>query len=67
MSTAETGRLDLADLEAQDLGARRPPSISRRPSYLGVIEAEGAEIARIARAHGAETIVGVDPDHRSAS
>jgi glycine dehydrogenase subunit 1 len=31
------------------------------PGYLGGIEGEGAEIARIARAHGAETIVGADP------
>jgi glycine dehydrogenase subunit 1 len=31
------------------------------PSYLGVIEDQAAEIAALARAHGAETIVGVDP------
>lgn len=31
------------------------------PSYFGLIEHQGAEIASIARAAGAETIVGVDP------
>ena len=31
------------------------------PSYLGVIEADGAEIAELAHAAGAELIVGVDP------
>ncbi len=31
------------------------------PSFLGVIEADGAEVAALARAGGAEAIVGVDP------
>ena len=31
------------------------------PSYLGRIEEQAADIAAIARRHGAETIVGVDP------
>jgi glycine dehydrogenase subunit 1 len=31
------------------------------PAYLGTIETGAAEIARLARAAGAETIVGVDP------
>ena len=31
------------------------------PSFLGGIEPNAAEIAALARSHGAETIVGVDP------
>ena len=55
-----TGRLDLADL-----GSRLDDGVAavyfENPAYLGVIEDRAAEIARMARAAGAETIVGVDP------
>ena len=55
-----TGRVDLADLDAQ-APARPRPCTSRRPSFLGVIEADAAEIAASRAAAGAETIAGVDP------
>jgi glycine dehydrogenase subunit 1 len=55
-----TGRLDLADLKRK-LSARSAAVYFENPAYLGVIEAEGAKIARMARAAGAETVVGVDP------
>ena len=45
-----TGRLDLADLERQ-LSTRTAAVYVESPSYLGVIEAEGAEIGT-ARARG---------------
>ncbi len=55
-----TGRLDLVDL-----GSRLDGGVAavyfENPGYLGVIEDQAAEIARMARAAGAETIVGVDP------
>ena len=55
-----TGRLDLADL-----GSHLDDGVAavyfENPGYLGVIEDQAAEIARMARAAGAETIVGVDP------
>ena len=55
-----TGRMDLADLRAK-LSRRTAAVYFEAPSYFGVIEDQGAEIAALARAHGAETIVGVDP------
>lgn len=55
-----TGRLDLADLKRK-LSARTAAVYFDNPAYLGVIEADGAKIARMARAAGAETVVGVDP------
>lgn len=55
-----TGRLDLADLAAK-LSGRTAAVYFENPAYLGAIESEGAEIARLARAAGAQTIVGVDP------
>lgn len=55
-----TGRLDVADVERK-LSADTAAVYFENPSSLGVIETEGAEIARLARAHDAETIVGVDP------
>jgi glycine dehydrogenase subunit 1 len=56
----KTGRLDLRDLQAK-ISAKTAAVYFESPGYLGGIEDEGAEIARIARAHGAETIVGADP------
>ena len=57
---AGTGRLDLGDLRRK-LSGETAAVYLETPSFLGVIESEGAEIARLARAAGAETIVGVDP------
>jgi glycine dehydrogenase subunit 1 len=57
---AETGRLDLADLR-EKLSGETAAVYLETPSFLGVIESDGAEVARLARAAGAETVVGVDP------
>lgn len=56
----ETGLMDLDDLR-KVVGERTAAVYFETPSYLGVIEHQGAEIAAIAHAAGAETIVGVDP------
>jgi glycine dehydrogenase subunit 1 len=56
----DTGRLDLDDLRRK-LSGRTAAVYIESPSYLGVVEADGREIAAQARAEGAETIVGVDP------
>ncbi|TCP41250.1 glycine dehydrogenase subunit 1 [Tamaricihabitans halophyticus] len=56
----ETGLMDLDDLRGI-VGERTAAVYFETPSYLGVIEHQGAEIAAIAHAAGAETIVGVDP------
>jgi glycine dehydrogenase subunit 1 len=55
-----SGALDLGDLEAK-LGPDVAAVYFECPAYLGTIEPNGAEIARRARAAGAETIVGADP------
>jgi glycine dehydrogenase subunit 1 len=57
---ATTGQLDLADLERL-LSAGTAAIYLESPSYLGLIEAQGAEIARLAHRHGALMIVGADP------
>ena len=44
------------------LSARTAAVYFENPSYLGTIEADAAEIAALARAAGAETIVGRRPD-----
>jgi glycine dehydrogenase subunit 1 len=59
-SDLATGGLDLADLAAK-LGPDVAAVYFENPAYLGTIEPNGAEIARRARAAGAETIVGADP------
>ena len=56
----ETGQLDLADLKAK-ISDRTAAVYFECPSYLGVIESQGAAISAMARAAGAQTIVGVDP------
>ncbi len=56
----KTGALDLKDLKAK-ISSRTAAVYVESPGFLGNIEAQGAEIARIARAAGAETIVGADP------
>jgi glycine dehydrogenase subunit 1 len=55
-----TGLMDLDDLRAA-VGDQTAAVYFETPSYLGVIEHQGAAIAEIARAAGAELIVGVDP------
>ncbi len=55
-----SGRLDIGDLKAK-LGDDVAAVYFENPAYLGTIETGAAEIARLARADGAETIVGVDP------
>lgn len=55
-----TGRLDAGNLAAR-LGDNVAAVYFENPAYLGTIETGAAEIARLARAAGAETIVGVDP------
>ena len=55
-----TGRVDQADLE-EKLGPDVAAIYVENPSYLGMIETGVAEMARAARAAGAETIVAVDP------
>jgi glycine dehydrogenase subunit 1 len=56
----KTGGLDPRDLKAK-ISARTAAVYFESPGYLGNIEAQGARIAKIARAQGAETIVGADP------
>jgi glycine dehydrogenase subunit 1 len=56
----ETGRLDVDDVRRK-LSPRTAAVYVETPSYLGVIESDAAEAAALARAAGAETIVGVDP------
>lgn len=55
-----TGMVDMDELKAK-IDEKVAAVYFEVPSYLGVIESHGKEIAAIARAAGAETIVGVDP------
>lgn len=55
-----TGLMDLTHLRTQ-VGANTAAVYFETPSYFGVIEQQGVEIAAIAHAAGAEMIVGVDP------
>jgi glycine dehydrogenase subunit 1 len=56
----ETGQLDLADLEAK-LSDDTAAVYLENPTYLGTLEAAGPEVAALAAAKGAQTVVGVDP------
>ena len=56
---AKAGLLDIEDL-ARKVSARTAAVYFENPSYLGFIESQGLMIAAIARANGAETIIGVD-------
>jgi glycine dehydrogenase subunit 1 len=56
----ETGMVDLADLRSK-LDDSYAAVYWESPGYLGTIEAHGAEIVKIAHAHGALAIAGVDP------
>ena len=55
-----TGKLDLEKL-GESLDASVAAVYFENPSFLGVFEERGAEIAALAKAAGAEVIVGVDP------
>jgi len=56
----KTGLIDLKDFKKK-LSKKTAAVYFENPGFLGVIETQGAEIAKMARAAGAETIVGVDP------
>jgi len=55
-----TGLIDLSSLSSA-ISDRTAAVYFESPSFLGVLESQAAEVAAIARAHGAETIIGVDP------
>jgi glycine dehydrogenase subunit 1 len=55
-----TGMMDGADLRAK-LSTKTAAVYFENPGALGVVEANAAEIAKLAHASGAEVIVGVDP------
>ena len=57
--TAE-GRIDLADLRAK-VSERTAAVYFDNPSFLGVLEAEAADVSALAHEQGAEVIAGVDP------
>jgi glycine dehydrogenase subunit 1 len=57
---ASTGRIDLDDLQAK-LSDGVCAVYFENPSYLGTIEADAAEIARLAHEAGAQAVAGVDP------
>ncbi|UCD81917.1 MAG: aminomethyl-transferring glycine dehydrogenase subunit GcvPA [Desulfobacterales bacterium] len=56
----QTGLMDLDDLKDQ-ISSNTAAVYFENPTFLGSIEAQGAEISQIAHASGAESIVGVDP------
>jgi glycine dehydrogenase subunit 1 len=57
---AASGLLDMADLKAK-LSERTCAVYVENPGSFGVIEARAGEIGRLAKAKGAEFILGVDP------
>jgi glycine dehydrogenase subunit 1 len=57
---ARTGQLDLASLRSQ-ISGKTACVFFDNPSYLGFVEAHGAEISRLAHEQGALSVVGVDP------
>jgi glycine dehydrogenase subunit 1 len=57
---AGTGRVDLEALRAA-VGSDTAAVYIENPNFLGVLEAGAADVAALARAAGAETVVGVDP------
>ena len=56
----ETGMIDLEDLKDKISGDTAGVYMEN-PNYLGVIEANAAEVSDIAHENGAESLVGVDP------
>jgi len=57
---AKDGLMDLSGLKSK-LGNDVAAVYFENPSYLGFIETQAAEITRLAKAAGAEAVVGVDP------
>lgn len=55
-----TGQFDMEALRAA-ISEATAAVYFENPSYLGVIEPQGGEIAALAHAHGAECVVSVDP------
>jgi glycine dehydrogenase subunit 1 len=55
-----SGQLDMDDLRSK-LSERTAAVYLDNPSYLGVIETAGEEVARLAHEVGAEVVIGVDP------
>lgn len=60
ISDPESGQLDIDDLAAK-ISDQTAAVYIENPAYLGQIEAAAGDIAKLARKHGAEFIVGVDP------
>lgn len=56
----ETGQLDIEDFTSK-VSEKTAAIYFENPSYLGFIETQGEQISKIAKQHGAVTIVGVDP------
>jgi glycine dehydrogenase subunit 1 len=56
----ETGQLDLDALRAE-ISTQTAAVYFENPSYLGFVETQGDEIARIAHENGALSVVAVDP------
>ncbi len=56
----DTGRLDLDSVRAA-VGPDTAAVYVENPNFLGVLEGQLPDVAALARAAGAETIVGVDP------
>lgn len=56
----DTGQIDLEDLESK-LSSNTAAVYFENPSYLGFLETQGQQISKLAKKHGAITIVGVDP------
>ena len=56
----KTGLMDLDDLKAK-VSEHTGAVYIEQPGYLGIIETQAPKIARIAKAAGAMTLVGVDP------
>ncbi len=57
---SKTGKLDIQDLEKK-ISEKTAALYIENPSYLGFIETQVEEIAKVAQDHGALFIVGVDP------
>lgn len=56
----DSGEMDLDDLRAK-LSERTAAVYFENPSYLGLIESQGAQISELAHAAGAQSVVYVDP------
>jgi glycine dehydrogenase subunit 1 len=56
----KTGLLDLKDLKSK-ISSKTACVYFENPSYLGCIDDQGEAISKIAKKHGALTVVGLDP------